>query len=354
MNILERYIARALIAGVLLSLLVLVLLISLAALVGELDDVGRGQYGILDAVEAVGLSMPERAFDLFAVSALIGGIIGLGGLATGRELLVMRASGVSPSRVAVAVLKAAVPLLILMALLAEFVAPPLSQQAARMKRVATRGPDAVMTEQAVWLRDRDAIVRIGAVQNGRSPQDVHVFRFDAAGNLEEALRAGAASIRGDGRWLLLDVQRDILDGVDAGSTRLPVHEIPSPLSADTLALLISPPDLLSVSRLWFEVGSGGPPGTHEDLRRSLWKKISAPFLALAMLLLSVPFALGGLSATGVGRRLAFGAVVGVLAHLAVQAVAYLGALADLDPALVAFAPVALTAAAALMLLSRSR
>ena len=87
----------------------------------------------------------------------------------------------------------------------------------RMKRVATRGPDAVMTEQAVWLRDRDAIVRIGAVQNGRSPQDVHVFRFDAAGNLEEALRAGAASIRGDGRWLLLDVQRDILDGGDAGS-----------------------------------------------------------------------------------------------------------------------------------------
>ncbi|NRA95219.1 MAG: LPS export ABC transporter permease LptG [Planctomycetes bacterium] len=356
MSILERYVARALIGGVLVSLVVLVLLISLAALVGELDDVGEGQYGILDAVEGIGLTMPARAFDLFAVSALIGGIIGLGALATGNELLVMRAAGVSPTRVVVAVLKASVPLLVLMALLAEFVAPPLSQEAARAKRVATRGAEAAMTEEAVWLKDRDTIVRVGAVLGGRTPQDVQVFRFDAGGILVEVLRAESASVLPGGRWLLLDVQRDVLAGGElrSRSIMLPVYEIPSPLSAETLGLLISPPDLLSVSRLWREVRSDEPLATRDELRRSLWKKLSAPFLTLAMMLLAVPFALGGSSLQSVGRRLGFGAVVGVLAHIGVEAVAYLGALAKLDAAVVALAPVILTAGVAITLVSRIR
>lgn len=354
MRILERYIARAVIGGVLLSLVVLVALLSLAALVGELDDVGDGQYGILDAIEVVGLTAPQRAFELFAVSALIGGIVGLGGLATGHELLVMRAAGVSPVRIVVAVLKAAMPLLVLMVILAEFIAPPLGQEAERKKRVAVRGPEAAMTEEALWLEDGASLVRVGAVGGGRSLDDVHVFRFDADGNLEEVLRARSATILAGRRWRLLDVQRSVVRGRGVESERIDVHEIPSPLTAESLRLLISPPHHLSISRLLREVDSNETLATRDELRRSLWTKISAPFLAAAMMLLAVPFAFSGAGVGSVGRRLALGAVVGVLAHIGVQAVAYLGALLKLDAALVSFAPVVLATVVAGWLVARIR
>ncbi len=354
MMILSAYLARALLGGVVLTLVAVVALVSLAALVDELGDVGEGRYGFVDAVAVVGLSAPERAFDLLAVSALIGGVLGLGGLATRNELVVLRASGISPFRVAGALVVAALPLVLLMAVLAELVIPPLSQEAARIKRVSHRGPDAALTEQAVWLRDGRSIVRVGAVRPDGLLEDLQLYGFRSDGSVDEVLRASTARILSLGRWELTDVRRDRMGGDEQGSELMPRYEIPSPLSSRSVSLLISPPNTLSVSRLWRESSGGATLATGVQVRGSLWQKLTAPFLMMAMVCLAVPFAYGTGGVGGIGRRLGLGAVIGVLAHFAVQAIAYLGALLDLDPAVVAVAPAVLTLCVAILMISRLR
>ena len=351
MKILDRYVALALLRGFALALVVLTLLISLGALVKELDDVGEGRYSVEDAVAVVGLTMPERMLDLVAVSALVGGIVGLGGLAAGHEILVMQTAGLSPLRFATIALKTSIPIILFIGAVSEYGMPPLSQEAARRKRIATRGPDAAITEHAIWFKDGNTIVRLGGVRDAHVLEDIQIFHFTSNDRLREVITAATGSIKNRDRWVLYDVRHDTPTTPISTST---IHEIPSPLSTSSLDLLTSPPELFSLTRLWRDTREGGPAADNADLHRHLWRRLSRPFLMAAMLLLAMPFALSRTATSKLGMRLALGAVTGVLAHIGVEAVAYLGTLVRMDPVVVAVAPVILTLLAATALLLRLR
>src|SRR5256884_4335636 len=71
-----------------------------------------------------------RSYELLPITVLIGSLLGLGSLARGSELTVVRASGVSIARLAGTALMAALLLIGIEVLLGEFLAPQL-QEAAR-------------------------------------------------------------------------------------------------------------------------------------------------------------------------------------------------------------------------------
>jgi lipopolysaccharide export system permease protein len=50
----------------------------MVALVGELDELGQGDYGLGSAFAYVGLTAPRRAYELFPTAAMIGCVLGLG------------------------------------------------------------------------------------------------------------------------------------------------------------------------------------------------------------------------------------------------------------------------------------
>jgi lipopolysaccharide export system permease protein len=112
-GILSQYLMRtiltstALVLVVLLALaglfeFVLVVLLALAGLfefIAELEDV-KADYKTPQAILYAALRLPNLAFQMFPVSALIGSLLGLGGLAANSEVIVMRASGLSVGRLA--------------------------------------------------------------------------------------------------------------------------------------------------------------------------------------------------------------------------------------------------------------
>ena len=104
MRILDRYIAQTVISGTLMTLMVLGALLAFVDFVGEIDDVGKGQYGVTEAALYVLLSLPKRLYELFPTAVLLGSLLGLGTLAGNSELIVVRASGVSIFRIARSVL----------------------------------------------------------------------------------------------------------------------------------------------------------------------------------------------------------------------------------------------------------
>ena len=98
-GILSQYLTRTILASTALVLVVLLALAGLFEFIAQLDDV-EGNYQTPQAILYAALRLPNLAFQMFPVSALIGALLGLGGLAANSEIIVMRSSGLSVTRLA--------------------------------------------------------------------------------------------------------------------------------------------------------------------------------------------------------------------------------------------------------------
>ena len=102
----DRYIGATVASATLLAWLAIVVLEALFVLLGQIADIGRGDYGFADALLFVALGVPTRAWQAFPMAALIGVVLGLGNLAAQFELDAFRLAGCSPQRLTRAVGKA--------------------------------------------------------------------------------------------------------------------------------------------------------------------------------------------------------------------------------------------------------
>ncbi len=94
MRILDHYIRTKLGQGYLVVMCALVSAFTLLAFAEDLDDVGKGQYQLVDACVYMVLTLPRRMVDLAPIVGLLGSLRALGSLATWTELVAMRAVGV--------------------------------------------------------------------------------------------------------------------------------------------------------------------------------------------------------------------------------------------------------------------
>ena len=126
MKILDAYIGQVLLRGMLLVALILLPLFTLLDLVQQLDDIGNGNYGLVDALIYEVFLMPSYLLSLMPFTALLGTSMALGGLAHTNELTAMRASGVSIQRIGLATLKSGTLFILLAIIIMEWAANSLS------------------------------------------------------------------------------------------------------------------------------------------------------------------------------------------------------------------------------------
>jgi lipopolysaccharide export system permease protein len=355
MRTLSKHIVRSVARGWVLVLLILLVLFSFTALVEEIDDVGQESYSIVDALAFVALTTPQRMLDLTAVSALLGTMLALGGLAKGHELEAMRAAGVSPRRIAGAALQSGALLVLGAALVAELVAPPLQRIAETRRALALSPTAALSTSKGFWFRDRDDFVRVGEVRFGRTPLDVDVYEFDGDGRLRTWLQARSADVGAAGQWVLEDVQRTTIDEHRFRTSHHDRLLWDTALGARQLGVLVLSPSSLSPSELLRYVRSLHQRGqSAESYELALWQKFAIPLATAVMILLAVPFAFGNLRSASAGSRVMLGGVVGIGVWLLEAITARLGLVAGAPAPLTVLAPLALLLAVAVVLLTRLR
>jgi lipopolysaccharide export system permease protein len=138
---------------------VLLTLGALLTFIGEQNDIGSGGYTALGALWFTLLRLPAFAFDLLPITALMGALIGLGSLARGSEITVIRATGISVVHLAGICLIAGAVLVGAGVALGEFLGPSL-QQAAREHKAFTRFNNVSFGGGGAWVRDGDLILRV--------------------------------------------------------------------------------------------------------------------------------------------------------------------------------------------------
>ena len=124
----DRYIGKTAIYGILLVWISLTALMMMFSLLSELRGTTLN-YVTVDAFWFVFQTSPRLAYQIFPVSALLGSLLGIGGLASGNELVAFRTAGVSRLRLAMAGMAGALLLTVPVMIIGEWVVPDAEQQA---------------------------------------------------------------------------------------------------------------------------------------------------------------------------------------------------------------------------------
>jgi lipopolysaccharide export system permease protein len=354
MRTLDRYLATEVLKASLLAVVALAALDAFFGLIIELEDVGRYTYGVGDAFAYVGMTMPRRVMEVLPTGALIGCLLGLGGMAARSELVAIRAAGVSVSRIAWGVAKAGLVLVVVAALLGEFVAPWSETYATNLRTTAQRDVSAAHIHPGVWLRDGRDFVHIGYVYPDGKLVNVTVYAFDEQRRLTESATAERATFNED-NWTLHEATRSRLtaDGIVTESASQ--VERATLLDPALVQVVMLKSQNLTASALHRYVSYLESLG--EDPRRyrqAFWSKLTAPLQGLVMLMVALPFAFGSARNTPLGRRLVIGITVGLLFHLVTRLFSQAGHAFDINPVLSATLPSLLFLSVAMLALRRIR
>lgn len=352
MRVLDLYIGKAVIGGVFLVMCVLLSLFVFIEFIGEIDDIGRGDYGAWTALRYVLLSVPRLTYELMPLSALLGSLIGLGMLASNNELIVMRASGVSLARITWAALKAGLLLVVFAIWVGEWVVADAEQSAADVRSSALAGNHSIRAGDGFWTRDAANFINVRTVLPGGKLVGVNIYEFDGAHNLRRISSATSATYD-RGQWHLEKVRRSEIGAGGVTTEHLPSLAWSSRLNPGLLDVIAIKPHSLSVSGLYKYIrylrSNGLSAGRYEV---EFWTKIALPFATCVMVFAALPFVFGSLRSVAVGQRILIGVLVGIGFYLVNQIASYLGLVYEFNPLYSAMLPTLLLLAGAVYLMRR--
>lgn len=342
MRLLYRYIGIRLIWGWLLVFLIMTALFSILELVGQVDDIGKGSYQVVDAFMYIAYTLPGRFLGLAAVSSLLGSIVALGTLANGDELLAMRACGFSVFRIARVILSFGVILMVGVLLLAQFVVPTLEQKAKINREVALADLGTLLPEGGFWTRDNGRFINVRSSTYGEGLDDISVYEFDEHGMPTSYISAQKAEVGRKGNWVCNNVRKITFSEQQIVDQELPTLKLDAFLKAKHVDILSVTPGMFSITALYRYINILKNSGQNADqFVLSLWQKLTLPLKVAAMIFFSLPFVFGKAREASSGRRVTLGSIIGISYYYFDQALGYMGLLIGLHPACTTLLPLAI-------------
>lgn len=338
MKLLDRYLAKAVTAGTLIALLVLASLDIFFAFIGEMEEVGKGDYTWLEAFLHVGLTVPRRLYELFPMSVLLGSLLSLGALAGNSELVAMRAAGVPVAGIIRSVLKVGLLLMFGAVLLGELLAPVTEQKAQNLRTAAHAGRVALKSKDGLWARDGNRFLNVEVVLPDMRLLGIHVFTLNKELRLQEAVFAESAEFLNE-QWLLRNVRYSRFTPEGIATEHVPDERWERLISPSLLNVIVVKPEQMSAWVLAKYVRYLQK--NNLDSRRyelAFWVRFTTPLSSLVMLLLAIPFVFGSLRSGSTGQRLFVGILIGIGFYILNRMMSHLGLIYGLSPFLSATLP----------------
>lgn len=338
LKILDLYIGRTILSTTMLTLSVLLAISAMFKFIDQMRSVGRGYYDMVHAALYTLYSVPGDLVLFFPMAALIGGLIGLGMLASSSELVVMQAAGLSRLNIISSVMKTAVVMMLLVMAIAEWGAP-ISDRAARELRTKAISDGSLFAgQQGVWAKDGDNFVNIRKVDDFGNLEQVVVYQFDDTLQLQAIVSAEQA-VYGSDAWQLRQVNQLNFTADRVIKSKLPELSWQSSLTPDKLGVVTIKPEMLSLTGLYDYVDYLQQ--NSQDARRyelALWRKALQPLTIIAMLLMALSFIFGPLRSVTMAARVLMGILTGFAFHMSNEVFGPVALVYQLPPVIGALLP----------------
>jgi lipopolysaccharide export system permease protein len=355
----DRYVGKAVLLGILTVWSIVLLLAVMFNVLGELRSTTE-TYTALDAMHFVFLITPRTAYQIFPVCALMGAMVGVGGLAAANELVAFRTSGVSRLRLAGAALAGTLLITLPVMAMAEWVAPASEQQARVFRLGKMIGQYIIGGPRGLWLRDGDRMVNIRqpivALEEGRQTVqfgDILMYDFDEGGSLRSVSRAERALHDGD-RWEWLDIRTLSLSKDEIRQETADRGLWQTHLQPELVDNAVNRPQHMSIGMLWGQMQYMSANGLDNRIYRSnLFSRALFPGTVLALVLAGMPFVFASGRNQKLGVRLFFGMTLGVVFTIVNRMMQNLGEAYGVTEVLTVIGPSVALAIAAMLVLRRS-
>ncbi len=355
-GILDRYVGRSVLMAILLCTLLLVGLSALIKYVEQLKQVGEGGYTAWLAGWYVILSMPRELVMFFPIGALLGGVIGLGQLASSFELVVLQSVGKSRFAIVMAVLKTVLPVMIIIVLMGEYLAPLTERRADDLKTMSKSGGQMTVSSSGLWIREQHDFIHIDTVLRDGSLRDITLYRFSSqVAGLEQTAHAESGHYD-NGAWVMDKVVRTWFNENERVRSEQQAEERwHLALTPDKLDVVSVDPQDLSASGLYDYIRYLHDNGQKaERYELELWRKLTSPLSVIAMMLLAASTVFGPLRSVPMGARIVAGVILGFSFYVANQVFGPMSLVYAVPPLLGAIMPSVLFMGVAVWLLRRHR
>ena len=352
MLILSRYIVRSVIMATSLVVLMLLGVETFLGLSAELPEIGRVHYSFAKALCFVLLFDPLIIYRFFPIAALLGSLIGLGGLASSSQLVAMRASGFSILQVIFSVIKAALIMLVFVVLIGEALGPKLVNQAIALKQQALGQGNDNGAFLGVWLKQDNNFIHIDNIVSDDKIQGIIQYRFDANNKLDSIVNSVDAHTNNDlwefGDSTLTEITPEAVQVKPIKNLSLKLK-----IKRKLIGLSKQSSDQELLSELFRNYRYRHQLGlSYANLELSFWQRIIAPFIVVVMICLSVPFIFGSLRDTSMGTRIMIGGIFGFIFYVVNQFSGRISLAMSLPPFWAAVVPLIVFSLVCLFLLWR--
>ncbi|MDR3352020.1 MAG: LPS export ABC transporter permease LptG [Zoogloeaceae bacterium] len=359
MKIHERYIARELLAAILLVLGALIALYGFFDLIESLKDVGRGDFSARHALLYVTLRLPGRIYELMPIAVLIGALYALSALSRHSEITVLRASGMSTGALLLQLFRVAGLFAIALLLLGETAVPVAERKAQELRARAIHRVVAQEFDSGLWMKDDRAFLHIrAATADAQRLERLRIYQFNAQGHLDFVLEARSGIYQpATSLWQLQEVVQTIIrekDGKPYAQVETETERLwASALTPEIISTLMVAPERMSLVHLVTYLRHLGKNRQKTDRYEiALWKKLFYPLAALVMVALALPFAFLQQRMGGMSLQIFCGVMIGVLFHMLNGLFSSLGVIRAWPPLASAAAPSLLFLTAAFAILWR--
>jgi lipopolysaccharide export system permease protein len=309
-SIIDLYIARTLLGTTGLSLSVLLGVSGLIKFIEQMKQVGRGSYDMTVAGVYVLMSLPREIEVFFPMATLIGGLMGMGLLASSSELVVLQAAGQSRWNIIMSAMKTASLMVVFVMSIGEWVAPVSETMAKEIRTQAISGGSLFSSDNLVWAKDGANFVSIGEVLDKNTLREVNVYEFDDNLVLRQITSALQADYAEDG-WRLREVKYTFFGNKQIRSQHVENGVWFSTLTPDKLGVVTVKPEALSIRGLYDYVNylknNSQDPSRYQ---LAFWRKILQPLSVAVMLLMALSFIFGPLRSVTMGARIVMGVLTG--------------------------------------------
>jgi len=354
MSILTRYIFKTLSFGLLMAVLLLLAIDVLFSLIKELNDI-TSVYTLGSVIFYVMLSIPSKIYELFPVSVVVAVVVSLGALASGSELVVMLASGVSKLKIAMLTLFSVSVWLVLVVLMGEYVGPAGDQMAQQFRNEQVSQGKATSAARAIWLRDGEVIFRTNHMKKNSDNDsyeliDVTVFKLQDK-KLVQVSEAKSA-IFADQKWTLSDLKVSVFGEQGVSTKQLDQQQWASRIDPEILNISTTRPKYLSIRDIkkyrQFNAETGSLQSSYQIAQ---WSKMAFPLLVLTTALSGVMVLFGQIRSGGFAQRLVIGIVIGIVVYLINKTLLNVGEVYHVNPFVVTVLPALLLFTLLLLILT---
>jgi len=352
--IIGRYVGTTLIKAILLVLLIFTGLEIFILLATQVNSLGKGSYNIWQAFLYVLLVLPQETYYLFPMAGLLGMLFGLGILANSSELIIMRASGISPVKIMAYAMLAGILLISCVTFVGEYIGPPAKHLGEKRKLIATSSGQALKTGEGLWLRQGHNFYNIQQIDSSHRIENVSRYVFDNAQHLISVSFA-PMGYYSNNAWQMENIQQSDIFANKVDTEIIATQPWDMAIDPRLLKISLSTPDEMSLFQLSDYINYQKQTNLVPVIYQlSFWKRILQPLASLVMMFLAIPFVFGPLRSVTTSLRLVLGIVVGFIFYLTNQLFPPLSQVLNFPPYLAAIIPILIFAGFGVILLRRVR